>query len=259
MCCVRRAGVAGFHAAARVHLVEASPGLRRRQRATLGDHPVVWADRIEALPQGPLLLLANEFFDALPIRQFRRSGAGWRETVIGLEGDRLRLGLSAPAAFGIVDHRLADTAEDEIVEICPAAGPIMARIGGQIAQSGGLALIVDYGGWISRGDTFQALKDHRFADPLAEPGEADLTAHVDFAALAQAARPAASAYATQGALLTRLGILQRAEALAARMDAEALIAHRAATHRLTDAGEMGELFKGLAVYAPSAHLPPGFA
>lgn len=252
-------GVPGFHAAARVHLVEASATLRARQRATLSDHPVVWADSTAELPQGPLFLLANEFFDALPIRQFRRSGAGWRETVVGLEGETLRLGLSAPGAFGIVDHRLADTAEGEVVEICPAAGPVMARIGSQIAQSGGLALIVDYGGWISRGDTFQALKDHRFADPLAEPGEADLTAHVDFAALAQAARPAAHAYATQGALLARLGLFRRAEVLAARMDGEALIAHRAATHRLTDAGEMGDLFKALAVYAPSAPLPPGFA
>ena len=252
-------GIPGFHAAARLHLVEASPALRARQRVTLGEHPVVWAEGVADLPDGPLFLLANEFFDALPIRQFRRSGAGWRETVVGLEGDALRLGLSAPAAFGILDHRLADTAEGEIVEICPAAGPIMARIGGQIAQSGGLALIVDYGGWTSRGDTFQALKDHRFADPLAEPGQADLTAHVDFAALAQAARPAACAHATQGALLTRLGILQRAEALAARMTGEALILHRAATRRLTEPGEMGELFKGLAVYAPSAPLPPGFA
>ena len=250
--------VPGFHAAARVHLVEASATLRTRQRKTLGDHPVTWADRAEDLPQAPLFLLANEFFDALPIRQFRRVGMGWRETVVGVEDGALRLGLSAPGAFGVVAHRLGDTKEGEVVEICPAAGPVMEGIGQRIAAHGGLALVIDYGGWTSLGDTFQAMKAHRFTDPMAEPGEADLTAHVDFQALA-AASPAAQSCVTQAHLLTSLGIAARAERLAQHLTGPALAAHHAATRRLTAPEEMGHLFKALAVFPPGAPLPPGFA
>ena len=116
---------------------------------------------------------------------------------------------------------------------------------------------LDYGDWISNGDTFQALKAHRFVDPLAEPGEADLTAHVDFAALAAHTRR--HAYTSQGALLTALGIHARAAQLATRLTGPALEAHKVATHRLTAASEMGQLFKALAVFPPNAPLPPGFS
>ena len=252
-------GVPGFHAAARVVLVEASPRLRQVQRATLGAHPAEWVDGADSLPDAPLFLIANEFFDALPIRQFTRVGDGWSETMVGLEGTRLTLGRAPPAPLALLSHRLADTREGDVVEICPAAGQVMADISARIATHGGLALVVDYGGWISRGDTFQALRSHAFTDPLAAPGEADLTAHVDFAALAQAARPCATRYTTQGALLTRLGIAARAERLAAGLTGPALAAHRAAARRLTDPQEMGELFKVLAVFPPTAPPPPGFA
>ena len=249
--------VPGFHAAARLHLVEASPVLRACQRASLGTHPALWLDRTEDLPDAPLFLLANEFFDALPIRQFQRDAGGWREKMIGLAGDTLAFGLSAPARLQVLSHRLSDTAPGEVVEICPTAIPIMAAIGARIAARGGAALIVDYGGWQSRGDTFQAIQDHRFVDPLALPGHADLTAHVDFAALAAAARPAATAYATQGAVLNRLGIHQRAARLAEKMAAPARASHLAATLRLTDDQEMGNLFKLLAVYPTNFPAPPG--
>lgn len=252
-------GVPGFHAAARVVLVEASPRLRQVQRATLGAHPVDWVDGTESLPDAPLFLIANEFFDALPIRQFTRAGDGWSETMVGLEGARLTLGRAPPAPLALLAHRLHDTAEGDVVETCPAAAPVMAEISTRIAAHGGLALVVDYGGWISRGDTFQALRHHAFADPLAAPGEADLTAHVDFAALAEAARPTATCYTTQGALLTRLGIAARADRLAAGLTGPALAAHLAAARRLTDPQEMGELFKVLAIFPPSAPPPPGFA
>lgn len=251
--------VPGFHAAARVTLIEASATLRSIQRRTLGDHPVIWADSVEALPEAPLFLIANEFFDALPIRQFTRQREGWAETVVGLEGDRLSLGRTPPAPLAALDHRLADTAPGDIVEICPAAAPIMARIGGLIARHGGAALVIDYGGWQSRGDTFQALQDHRPTDPLAAPGRADLTAHVDFAALAHAAPPArASRMIEQGALLQRLGIDQRAARLATSLTGAAQESHLAAHRRLTDRAEMGSLFKALAVYPPHRMPPPGF-
>lgn len=251
--------VPGFHAAARVTLIEASATLRSIQRRTLGDHPVIWADSVEALPEAPLFLIANEFFDALPIRQFTRQREGWAETVVGLEGDRLSLGRTPHAPLASLDHRLADTAPGDIVEICPAAAPIMARIGGLIARHGGAALLIDYGGWQSRGDTFQALQDHRPTDPLAAPGRADLTAHVDFAALAHAAPPArASRMIEQGALLQRLGIDQRAARLATSLTGAAQESHLAAHRRLTDRAEMGSLFKALAVYPPHRMPPPGF-
>lgn len=251
--------VPGFHAAARVTLVEASPTLRQVQRATLGDHPATWLDGAEGLPDAPLLLIANEFFDALPIRQFTRQGDGWAETVIGLQDGDLTLGRTPPAPLAALQHRLGDTPEGGIVETCPAASPIMARIGTTIAAHGGTALIVDYGDWRSRGDTFQALKDHRFTDPMAAPGEADLTAHVDFEALAQAAAPArASHLIPQGTLLRRLGIDARAERLAQRLTGDALRSHLAAHHRLTDDREMGSLFKALAIHPPHLPPPPGF-
>ncbi len=251
--------VPGFHAAARVMLVEASPTLRGIQRRTLGDHPVTWADTVDALPEAPLFLIANEFFDALPIRQFTRHPAGWAETVVGVAGGRLSLGRTPPAPLAVLAHRLGDTMPGEIVEICPAAAPIMGRIGGLITRRGGAALIIDYGGWRSRGDTFQALQDHRPADPLAAPGAADLTAHVDFQALAQAAAPArASAMIEQGALLRRLGIDQRAARLAQSLTGAAQSQHLAAHRRLTDRGEMGSLFKALAIHPPLLPPPPGF-
>ena len=251
--------VPGCHAAAQVVLVEASPTLRQVQRATLKDHPVAWADEVAALPEAPLFLIANEFFDALPIRQFTRQGEGWAETVVGLTGDALTLGRTAPAPLAALAHRLTDTPEGGIVETCPAAAPIMARIGGLIARRGGAALVIDYGDWRSRGDTFQAMQGHAFTDPLAAPGEADLTAHVDFEALAQAAAPArASRMLEQGLLLRRLGIDARAERLARSLAAASLASHLAAYHRLTDSHEMGSLFKALAIHPAHTQPPPGF-
>lgn len=252
------AKVPGFHAAAQVTLVEASPRLAARQRQALGTHPARWVTHLEEVPgDAPLFLLANEFFDALPIRQFTRAGQGWAETVVGLTDGRLTLGRGPAAPLAALAHRLADTREGDVVELCPTAGPIMARIGEQIAQRGGVALIVDYGGWHSRGDTFQALRSHAFADPLAEPGLADLTAHVDFAALAEAARPASWGYTTQGEFLQALGIDHRAEALARGLSGAALAAHRAAHRRLTDPAEMGSLFKVLALHRAGWPPPPG--
>jgi len=251
--------VAGFHAAAEVHLIEASPALRAKQAATLKDHAPVWHDHFASLPDLPLFLVANEFFDALPIRQFVRDGASWRERVVGLDGDRLIFGLGAPAPLVALEHRRADTRDGDLVEICPAAEPVMAEIAARIARLGGAALIVDYGGWRSRGDTLQALRGHAPDDPLAHPGEADLTAHVDFEALARAAGGAAHTGLTaQGVLLERLGITARAQALARNLSGAALDSHLAAHRRLTHPREMGTLFRALALHAPGQPPPPGF-
>jgi NADH dehydrogenase [ubiquinone] 1 alpha subcomplex assembly factor 7 len=250
-------GVPGFHKAARVVMVEASGPLTARQRAALGDHPARWVGAVGDVPPGPLFLLANEFFDALPIRQFVRGPTGWQERMVGAEGGRLAFGLAPPARLGALEHRWADTVPGEIVETCAPAQAIVAELGARIAGAGGAAVIVDYGGGPSRGDTLQAVRRHAFADVLADPGEADLTAHVDLAALAQATPCATTGPVPQGVLLERLGIARRAEALARRLTGPALEAHLAAHRRLTHPQEMGELFKALALHPPGMP-PPGF-
>lgn len=252
-------GVPGFHAAMQVLLIEASPRLRAVQKATLAEYPVIWADDLTNLPAAPLFLLANEFFDALPIRQFTRQGQAWAETMVGLADGALTLGRAAPLPLGLLAYRLGDTGDGDVVEVCPGAAPVMAAIGAHVAQYGGAALIVDYGTWQGHGETFQALRRHGFANPLAEPGMADLTAHVDFSALAAAAQPARATLTTQGAFLTALGIDARAAALAARLHGDALHSHHAALHRLTAPAEMGQLFKVLALSPPDHPPLPGTA
>ncbi|SOC05125.1 class I SAM-dependent methyltransferase [Rhodobacter maris] len=253
--------VPGMAAAAEVHLVEASPKLRALQRDRLAPRAVTWHENIASLPEAPLFLLANEFFDALPIRQFVRVEAGWAERQVGLSADRLIPGLAPPTRLAALEPRLADTRPGDVVEICPAGPPIMDEIAGRIVRHGGVALIVDYGHWTSLGDTFQAVRDHAPCDPFAMPGEADLTAHVAFAPLAAAARAAGaavSAMTAQGVVLERLGITPRAEALARALSGAALEAHVAAHRRLTHPEEMGQVFQSLAIYPATAPLPPGF-
>lgn len=250
----------GFAAAARLWLVETSPALRARQAATLAAQAPKWAERIEDLPAGPLLLVANEFFDALPVRQFQRTDTLWREARIGVGGDRLMRLWGAARGDAGLDARFPGVRDGAIVEVSPQAEAIAACLGARIARDGGAALVIDYGAWDGTGDTLQALRGHRAADPFAAPGEADLTAHVNFRALAAAARPAvAHGDVGQGAFLERLGITERARALA-RGRAEPDVAAIAGAHRrLTHAGEMGHLFRVLALLPEDSPTPPGFA
>ncbi|PWE29443.1 methyltransferase [Maritimibacter sp. 55A14] len=257
--------VPGFLDAARIVLVETSPALRARQKEALRDREVTWVSDTAALPEdAPLYLVANEFFDALPVRQFIRDGDIWRERCVGLAGEGLGFALSGPVALPPLEARRADTAHGEMVTLCPAAGPVMAEIARRIAAQGGAALIVDYGDAPPRGDTFQAVAAHRPTDPLAAPGSADLTAHVDFGALAGAAQDAEVAPMTpQGVLLERLGITARARALAETLEGDALEgdaldAHIAAHRRLTHPQEMGSLFKAIGLYPKGGPVPPGF-
>lgn len=242
--------VPGMAAAAQVMLVEASAHLRDVQRARLGAG-ITHLDEVADLPAQPLFLVANEFFDALPIRQFQRVAEGWAERIVALDDQgALVLGLAAPAPGPAAPI-------GTIRETCPQAAPVMAAIAGRIANHGGCALVVDYGDWAGEGDTFQALRQHRPQNVLAEPGLADLTAHVDFAHLARAARDAGaqvSQMVRQGDWLLSLGVGQRAERLARAGDGGA----QAALHRLTDAAEMGHLFKALAIWPQNAPAPPGF-
>ena len=260
------ARIPGFHDAAEVVLVEASATLRGIQAERLAPYAPRWRDLVQELPDQPLFLLANEFFDALPIRQFTRratpDGPTWAETMVGLSPEgRLCAGLAPPGPLAALDHR-QDVPEGGVVEICPTAAPIMTEIAGRIRRHGGLALIVDYGDWQSLGDTFQAIGNHTWTDPFAAPGEADLTAHVDFAALTAASQSGGpgirAAWTSQGALLTALGIAARAAQLAAHPKAQANDP-LAAARRLTDPAEMGTLFKALAIFASDAPPPAGFS
>lgn len=254
------AGMPGFRDAAELWLVETSPALRRLQAEMLAGAAPRWAAGVDALPDAPLFAIANEFFDALPIRQFERRGPGWSERMVSLRDGRLAPGLGPVTAYPALAHRLADTAEGDVVETCPAAEPVAGEIGRRVAQRGGAALFVDYGGWRSLGDTFQAVKDHAPADPFADPGETDLTAHVDFEPIAgtiAAAGAAVTALTPQGVFLERLGIAARAAILARGLSGTALAAHLAAHRRLTHPDEMGQLFKVLAAYPQGKAPPPG--
>jgi SAM-dependent MidA family methyltransferase len=249
---------------ATIAMIETSPRLAKIQKASLSDArvPIAWHDAISALPRAPLLIVGNELFDALPVRQFVRHGEGWRERVVGLDEEG-RLGFFAGA--GSVDTALlpvdADSApQGSVVEIAPARAALMQAIAGRLAADGGAGLFIDYGHLEPGvGDTLQAIRAHAFEDVLASPGEADLTAHVDFAALAAAARAQGLAAQTtsQGDFLLRMGLLERAGNLGARADEPAREKISAAVERLAGPQAMGELFKVLAIL-PKDVDAPGF-
>lgn len=263
--------VAGFHASIKLHLVETSEPLRAAQAAALAqlDVTATWHDSCDSLPSGPLLLVANEFFDALPIRQLERTHAGWRERLVtadGEDGNRFRLVVSATAPSVMPPVMLQDAPIGSVWETSPQSQAIIRELAGRIAADGGVALIIDYGyGQPSCGESLQALRAHLRHDPLAEPGSADITAHVDFAALGASATAAgAKTYGPidQGPFLTGLGLAARAE----RLRAAALTRHRpdqaaavaTAYKRLIAPTEMGSLFKALAFTATNQPAPPGF-
>jgi NADH dehydrogenase [ubiquinone] 1 alpha subcomplex assembly factor 7 len=239
-----------FAGALRLHLVETSPRLRAIQAARLAH--ATWHDALADIPPGPMILLANEFLDALPIRQFVRRGEGWTERFVA-GGAFVEQPADAPGR-GANDN--------EVVEICEPAIAIAAALGARLAVWGGAALFLDYGPEHSAaGDSLQALRDGAAADPLADPGRADLTAHVDFAAVAAAAGQAGAAAfgpVAQGKFLTRLGLVQRSAVLARTQPPRKAAALMQAAQRLTEPDQMGHLFKALALCHPGVPTPPGF-
>ncbi|MDB5680700.1 MAG: synthase subunit beta [Sphingomonas bacterium] len=244
-----------------VHFVETSPTLRQRQQAAVPE--ATWHDDVATLPDDrPLIVVANEFFDALPIRQLVRAGDAWRERMVACQ-DTLFLPITGKdVPDSIIPEHLRDAAPGSVIETSPASVGITRAIAGRLARQGGAALIIDYGyEGPAIGDTLQAVSGHQFANPFERPGNRDLTAHVDFATLGAAAAVEGVRVAGpvgQGTFLTALGIEPRAAALAAATPdrADALAADRA---RLCDAEEMGELFKAMAWTAPNWPDPAGFA
>lgn len=246
----------GFLEAADVWLVEVSEPLKAKQAERLGG-AVRWATTLDQTPGGaPLLLISNELLDCLPARQFLRTAVGWAEQVVGLDAEgQLAFGLVATPAAGL----LPDAGVGAVFEQSAPQAALGAALGRRIAAEGGAALLIDYGrAEPGFGDTLQALRRHEKVDPLACPGEADLTVHADFPAVLSAARGqgAQTAILTQAQFLSNLGIGARTETLLrARPDRSATLGRQ--LQRLVGADEMGELFKAACIHSPG-WSPPAF-
>jgi len=265
-----RAGFAapGFRESVQVHMVETSPALKTIQKQALEaaslPHEPLWHGSFDDVAPGPVIVIANEFFDALPIEQYFHAGDYWCPRVVDIkpDGDGLCFVLLPPFDAPELPPGLLDVPPDTMVEVCPSGLEIVEKISRRIVADGGAALIVDYGhGQSGTGDTLQAVKGHEYHHPLTDPGEADLTAHVDFGALGQrvfASGARALGVVSQGAFLESLGIRERAKALLAGASDEQAEDISGALKRLTDASEMGELFKVMAITAIDAPPPPGF-
>jgi NADH dehydrogenase [ubiquinone] 1 alpha subcomplex assembly factor 7 len=253
-----------FVRAARLHLVEISAPLRKIQADRLAAFNPTWHDGIADLPDGPLILLANEFLDALPAHQFEMTGEGWRERAVTVDADALAWTLLPPGAAHTLlrpEHKRAKPGD--IAEVSPACRAVVEALGRRLADGQGAALFIDYGpGRSGLGDSLQAVRGHRAADPLAACGSADLTVHVDFAACADHARKAgAHAFGPveQGAFLRVLGIELRASMLAEKANVEDRATIAAALHRLIAPSQMGSLFKALTIAAPQLTELAGFS
>ncbi len=263
---LRAAGaVPGFRRALRLYLVESSLVLRIEQEKRLRHAQPHWVTRIEDLPDGPMLLIANEFLDALPIRQLVRRNTHWSERMVGLDlEDRLVFvdGPESPMGTLFVPKSLRHCAPGTIVEICPAALTLAHVLAARLACQPGAALFIDYGCFPSApGPTLRAVRQHRPVSALAAPGTADLSAHVDFAAFAEAAR--AGGATTHGPTLQRrflaaLGVEQRLVALCARATPTQHQALESGVRRLLDSEGMGDLFKVMALVSPGLPPPLGF-
>ncbi len=248
----------GLHPA--VHFVETSPALRVRQGSAVTD--AHWHDDVSTLPNSlPLLLVANEFFDALPIHQLIKCEDGWRQRVLDWQVEAFVPVAGSLVPLAIIPETLRDSDIGSIIETSPLAVDTVRQLAQRIGEQGGAALIIDYGyDGPAIGDTLQAVKGHNFADPFAEPGEGDLTAHVDFqtlGAMGEICGVSVHGAIGQGEWLNQLGLFERAESLAANQPARAQEIE-AARRRLSDDGEMGKLFRVLAMSAPVWPRPSGF-
>jgi NADH dehydrogenase [ubiquinone] 1 alpha subcomplex assembly factor 7 len=241
----------GFRGAAQIHLVETSPTLRKVQGAKLGSS-ITWNDTLAGVPDGPLVLVANEFLDAIPIRQFEKRDRKWFERCVGAEG----MGL-IPATLDVSLGMNGD-----VIEFAPQRLGIAEEIGQRLAKNPGVALIVDYGYLeTAPGDTLQAMRDHQYVPVTDMPGESDLTSHVDFEALGKAfSQGGAKTYPaiTQRSFLLAMGIEPRAAMLSSKADTETAEVMARAVARLIGESEMGRLFKVMVGTSPNLATPYPF-
>ena len=251
----------GLSTAAQIHLVEASPVLTGSQAQSL---EAEWHLNFSSVPGGPFILIANEFFDALPIHQFQKTEAGWKEIFVGLRDASFATKLATPS--GTLDRLPAKLQNNalpgQFAEIAPAALDLCEAIGARINADGGVALIIDYGyAEEGYGETLQAVRNHQFSGVFDDPGQADLTAHVNFAALKRSLSVAGAVVwgpTTQGEFLNRMGIEKRAERLSDAASPKQKKEIAAALHRLTAVRAMGQLFRVLAASRMAMDQPLGF-
>lgn len=251
-----------FHQAISVHLVEVSPALREKQRIKLSEAAhVEWYGSLDEVPEGPAIILANEYFDALPINQAVKRETGWHERVIEVDDEIFAYGVAKdpmPRFDVLLPPHVRAAPNGAIFEWRPNTE--IMTIARRVRDQGGAALIIDYGHVRSdAGDTFQAVAKHAFANPLQHPGDADVTAHVDFQALAYAAEDIgarAHGPVEQGAFLNRLGIEKRAQTLMKNASPEQSALITSALTRLTGSGKegMGSLFKVLGISHPQIEV-----
>lgn len=262
-----RAGatVPAFRAALRVHLIETSPFLRERQRRTLTGVGPIWHDSFEQVPRGPILVIANELFDALPVRQFQRAADGWHERLVDLDSadDRFRLVLAPTRCDGLVPPSLRNAPPGSVAEVCPAGLALIEALAARFDQDRGAALVIDYGVTeTGPGETLQAVRAHARHDVFREPGAADICAHVDFAQLvAVLESKGVGIYGPieQGRFLDNLGLRVRAAMLKRRAASEDALDVDRAVERLTGTDQMGRLFKVLAFADRATTEIPAFA
>ncbi|MFM5886583.1 MAG: class I SAM-dependent methyltransferase [Novosphingobium sp.] len=244
-----------------VHLVEASTALKDVQLTTVPG--AQWHADLSSVPMyGPVLIVANEFLDALPVRQLVRTAEGWRERMVVPEGERFACVAGSQPMDAAVPEARRDAPEGTIIETCPGAAATIYEAAGRLIDQGGAALFIDYGHDAPRdGSTLQAVRQHLKVDPFVNPGEADLTAHVDFATLAQIAQSRGCKWlgtVPQGRWLRELGIETRADGLAAVAPQHSAAIH-AAKDRLIGEGQMGALFKVMGLAAPGWPDGVGFS
>lgn len=258
--CLRAtSGIEQFNPSCRLFLFERSTSLKAQQKCRLNHYQPTWIDRLDTLPQMPLFVIANEFFDALPVRQFQRGKVAWKEKVIDLSKGRLDYRFQCEAPFEPLNCRLSDTQEGDLIEHREGTGELIEAIARGIKNNGGMGLIIDYGEIKSQGDTFQAIGQQGFTDTLSNPGESDLTAHVDFGSMISVAHNFVDTCLTeQGTLLSNLGIQIRSQHLAQNMRGLELESHWAAINRLVHPQEMGRLFKALTLFPKNTSTPEGF-
>jgi SAM-dependent MidA family methyltransferase len=243
-----------------------SPVLRQAQQATLAATvlPATWHDDVAAVPDGPAIFIANEFIDALPLHQVVKLADGWHMRMVSLDGDRLTFALAPdpiPRMEAVLPPAVRDAPFGATYEW--RSRDLVAELARRVVRFGGAALLIDYGHHeTSVGDTLQAVSRHGFIHPLAAPGETDLTAHVDFAAIRRTAESEGARVAGpigQGDFLRRLGIEVRAERLKANATPEHAVEVERALARLTTGGDgMGELFKVMAIADPKLGPMPAF-
>ncbi len=268
-----------FIKACSIYLVETSGRLRHEQKKRLTLHKeahIHWADKFEDIPDAPTLVIANEFFDCLPIQQYQKTKTGWHERMIGLDHNNNLtfelapapskpahpLGYDQPVSTCNTPNDPQPAKDDDILEISPSAKKITKVIAQFLSKNNGRALFIDYGHYSSAyGDTFQSIRDHQFWPPLQSPGKADLTAHVDFQQIAETSlHEGIGVYGplAQGPFLDRLGISYRVETLSRGKTEEEIITLRDGVSRLISPNQMGELFKVMVLSSPDLDPPAGF-